>query len=302
MVWRFNLRHMEVFRALMLTGSTIQAARTLNISQPAVSRALSDLEAQLGSPLFLRRSGRLVPTARAEWLFQESQETLARVDHLDAILRDIDRVPERPIRIAGNSAMAHSVVPDALMRFRTTHPSTDISVHVVTRRENRRWLNDQEFDLAATMLPIDYPSDMIEVLPQTFGVCILPAGHELCAENAIDLSMLDGEPLVALQSHNLTRYKMEQAFTSRGLRLRVALGAETASSLVMLVAAGLGCAIIDPFTADAFAPLGFVKRPLTTKIEFSYGIVRPMRAQSLVEVDDFALCLRQAYNAALGIN
>src|SRR5690554_3584987 len=126
-------RVLEVFRALILTGSTIQAARTLNISQPAISRALADLESQLGSPLFLERSGRLVPTQRAKWLFQESQETLARVDHLDAILRDIDRLPERPIRVAGNSAMAHSVVPDALMRFRKIHPATNISVHVVTR-------------------------------------------------------------------------------------------------------------------------------------------------------------------------
>lgn len=302
MVWRFNLRHMEVFRALILTGSTVQAARTLSISQPAVSRALSDLEAQLGSPLFLRRGGRLVPTQRAEWLFHESQETLARVDHLDAILRDIDRVPERPLRVAGNSAMAHAVVPDALMRFRKIHPATNISVHVVTRRENRRWLNDQEFDLAATMLPIDYPADMIEGLPLAHGVCILPPRHRLCDQETVDLMMLDGEPLVALQSHNLTRYKMEQAFTSRGLRLRIAVGAETASSLVMLVAAGLGCAIIDPFTARKFEPLGFVTRPLTTKIEFSYGIVRPMRAQSLIEVDDFAGCLRQAYSALLGLN
>jgi len=143
---------------------------------------------------------------------------------------------------------------------------------------------------------------MIEGLPLTNGVCLLPEGHRLCDEEAVDLTMLEGEPLVALQSHNLTRYKMEQAFTSRGLRLRVAVGAETASSLVMLVAAGLGCAIIDPFTARKFRPLGLITRPLTTKIDFSYGIVRPMRAQSLVEVDDFAGCLRQAYSAVLGLS
>ena len=301
MVWRFNLRQMEVFRAVMLTGSTIQAGRTLNISQPAVSRALADLEAQLGSPLFLRRGGRLIATPKAEWLFEVSQETLARVDHLDAILRDIDQIPERPIRVVGNSAMAHSILPDALMLFRQLHPTLDIVTDVVTRRDNRRWLNEQEFDLAATMLPIEYPSDMIEVLPLTQGVCILPRGHRLCAEPAIDLHMLDNEPLVALQNHNLTRYKMEQAFISRGLRLRVAVGAETISTLVMLVAAGLGCAIVDPFSAIKFERLGLVRRPLLTRIELSYGIVHPLREQSLPEVDDFAQCVRQVYRNVLQI-
>lgn len=299
MVWRFKLRHMEVFRALMLTGSTIEAGRTLNISQPAVSRTLSELEGQLGTVLFLRVGGRLVPTPKAEWLFDESQETLARVDHLDAVLRDIDSMPQRPIRLFANSAMAHSILPGALVLFRQSHPHVTVSIDVVARRDNRRWVNDQEFDLAVTMLPVEYPSDLIATLPLGEGVCILPPDHRLGGEPIVDLKMLDDEPLVVLQSHNLTRYKVEQAFNSAGLRCRIAVETATAASLVMFVNAGLGAGIIDPFTALKLKSLGYTRKPLHPRIDFSFGILRPMRVQSRPEIAALSACIKSAYLAAM---
>ncbi|MHA6729172.1 LysR substrate-binding domain-containing protein [Devosia sp. A369] len=299
MAWRFKLRHMEVFRAMMLTGSTIEAGRTLNISQPAVSRTLAELEGQLGTVLFLRTGGRLVPTSKAEWLFDASQETLARVDYLDAVLREIDRMPQRPIHVFANSAMAHSILPDAILRFRRLFPDISISTDVIARRDNRRWLNEQEFDVALTMLPVEYPADLITTLPVVEGVCILPPGHHLCNEPAIDLAMLDDEPLVVLQSHNLTRYKVEQAFDSLGLRCRIAVETATAASLVMFVTAGLGCGIIDPFTALKLKPMGYIRKPLRPSIEFSFGIIHPVRVQTRPELSELDQCLTSAYLEAM---
>jgi DNA-binding transcriptional LysR family regulator len=57
-----RLRHIEVFSAIMLTGSTNGAAKILNISQPAVSKILQHAEQSVGFPLFLRSKGKLVPT------------------------------------------------------------------------------------------------------------------------------------------------------------------------------------------------------------------------------------------------
>ena len=60
-----NIRQLEAFRAIMVARSTIGAAELLNLSQPAVSRLLSQLEASLKLTLFDRSSGRLVPTPEA---------------------------------------------------------------------------------------------------------------------------------------------------------------------------------------------------------------------------------------------
>ena len=64
-----RLRHIEVFNAIMLTGSVSAAARLINITQPAVSRTLQHAELQLGFPLFQRAKGRLTPTTEALTLY-----------------------------------------------------------------------------------------------------------------------------------------------------------------------------------------------------------------------------------------
>lgn len=282
----------------MLTGSTIEAARTLNVSQPAVSKTLSELEGQIGATLFMRTGAGLVPTPKAEWLFDASQETLAKVDYLDAILRDVDNMPQRPIRLSANSAMAHSILPDALRGFREDFPDIVISLDVVARRDNRRWINAQDFDLAVTMLPIEYPADLITHLPTSSAVCIIPAHHHLRDEERITLSMLATEPLVVLQPHNLTRYKVEQAFNASKLPFDIALETGTAASLVMFVSSGLGCGIIDPFTAAKLAPLGCVVKPLDPNIDLSFGILRPIRALARPEIQTLAAYIERAYHDA----
>ena len=74
-----NLKHLEVFRAVMTTGSTIAAGSALQMSQSAISRQLSALEAELGFALFHRDRGRLVPTAEAHALIPEVGQTIERL-------------------------------------------------------------------------------------------------------------------------------------------------------------------------------------------------------------------------------
>ena len=64
-----NLRQIEVFQAVMQTGSTVEAARLLHVSQPGISRMLAHIELQLGLTLFERRKGKLLPTPQADALY-----------------------------------------------------------------------------------------------------------------------------------------------------------------------------------------------------------------------------------------
>ena len=73
----FNLRQIEVFRAVMITGSIRGAAQLLFVSQPAVSRLLSHTESRVGFPLFQRIRGRLHATPEAKKLFHEVEEVYA---------------------------------------------------------------------------------------------------------------------------------------------------------------------------------------------------------------------------------
>ena len=77
-----RLRHIEVFNAVMVTGSVSGAARLINITQPAVSRTLKHAELQLGFPLFERAGGRLVATAEARSLFPLVEKLFSDLDEV----------------------------------------------------------------------------------------------------------------------------------------------------------------------------------------------------------------------------
>src|SRR6202171_6401306 len=89
-VWRaMNLRHMEVFHAIMRTGSVTGAARSLNVPRPAVSADLKHCESQLNMKLFTRVSGRLQPTAEAKAIFPEIAAIFGRVEGVNALTQDL---------------------------------------------------------------------------------------------------------------------------------------------------------------------------------------------------------------------
>src|SRR5450631_1029856 len=77
-----KLRHIEVFHAVMLTGTVNGAARLLNVTQPAVTKILQRAEDLLGFKLFMRNKGRIVPTAEANVLFGEATKIFAGLDNM----------------------------------------------------------------------------------------------------------------------------------------------------------------------------------------------------------------------------
>ena len=288
MSWRLNLRQLEAFRALMLTGTTTRAAAALHVSQPVVSRLIQDLEHQLRVPLFEREKGRLVPTQHATWLFREAEETLVRLDTLDNAIRNAPTSPRQQLKLVANSAMAFSVVPPAVAAFRRRFPDVTISNDIVVRRDNRRWINEQNFDLAVTMLPIEYPEEAVRPLARAPAVCILPAGHPLAAQACIRPHHLDGEPLVSLPPDNLTPARLSGLFQQAGLHLNVVVEAQTVIAVSAHVAHGQGVAIVDPYTARRFAPMGVIARPFDAPLDYLFGVVFPIRKPQSPATDALA--------------
>ena len=94
-----RLRHIEVFRAVMLTGSASAAARLLSVSQPVVSRVLQHAELGLGFALFERARGRLLPTAEARALFAQVQRAWGEIERVEALAANLRRGAALPIHI-----------------------------------------------------------------------------------------------------------------------------------------------------------------------------------------------------------
>lgn len=294
MARRINVRQLEAFRAVMLSGNTVHAATVLALSQPSVSRLISELEAHLNAPLFVRTHGRLQPTDEAEWLFRQSETVLSDLDKLDTAARDIRHRSAGELRIVAAPPLAYALAADSIKRFRTLHCNMRVSLQIALRRETRTWIDAQQFDVALMTLPIDYPKAHTEKLARVRAVCILPPDHRLVRQKIIRAADLADEPFISALPETFTRFRLDRFFEELGVH-RTTLDIETQTSLTMcqMVAAGLGVAIVEPFTAHTFASLGIAIRPFLPAFEIEYGILFPIQRPSSRLAQAFAGIVRE---------
>jgi DNA-binding transcriptional LysR family regulator len=109
-------------------GSFSAAAKALVLSQPAVSRQINGLEAQLGVTLFRREARGIAPTAAGEAAVQLARGVLARLDAFEATMRTFTDLESGRLRVAGFASVNTSFLPEAIRRFNAEHPAVTITL------------------------------------------------------------------------------------------------------------------------------------------------------------------------------
>ena len=112
-----ELRQLEAFAAVMSTGSVTAAGRLLGRSQPAISRLLQELEAEIGYALFSRSGPRVTPTEQGFLLYEDVERALAGMRQIRERAGEIARGQAQPLLIAATPALAAGLVPAALQRM-----------------------------------------------------------------------------------------------------------------------------------------------------------------------------------------
>lgn len=268
-------RQVEAFRAVMIGGTVTAAAQRLGISQPSVSRLLSDLEQSLDLTLFERRAGgRILPTPEAIRFYGEVEHSFTGLDRLRQFARDIREFREGQLVVAGMPAMCLDILPLAVGRFLEQHPQVSVMLHARSSREVVEWLMTQQCELGLASPPFDVRGISGELIMKAPCVCALPAGHPLADREAIGPADLADQPLIMLTGF-FTRHEIEAAFAAAGVAMRLRI--ETPLSIVACrhVELGLGIAIIEPFTARYCANRDIVFRPFTPTVPCIVGLLAP---------------------------
>ncbi|MEG0414329.1 MAG: LysR family transcriptional regulator, partial [Comamonas sp.] len=179
---RIAHRHIEVFRALMLTGSATAAAQMLFTSQPTVSRELARLEQLLGYALFERAQSRLRPNARALRLWEEVQRSWEGLDRVVEHALALGQPHQARISVLSLPALSHALLPGALERLQRNHGAVAVSVATQEGPLLQEWMAAQRFDLGLTELSDAPPGTRVIALPAMDEVAVLPAAHPLAAQ------------------------------------------------------------------------------------------------------------------------
>lgn len=271
-----RMRQIEAFRAVMMSGGVTAASSMLNISQPSVSRLIADLEYSVGFPLFERRGGRVHPTPQAETLFEAVQRSFTGLDLLTQAARRIRAHPVGTVRIACLSAIATSVMPPVLSRFRDRHGEVKVTVEALGQRaiEDRVFLGQADLGIGVATAP----REGIRVTPliRADYVCALPPGHRLAQKDGVRVTDLAGESFIGpMHEADALWNGIDSALAAHGVMVERLLECQQSLPIYAYVEAGLGLAIVEPFSARLFRRLGVVVRPVTPAIGFDFTLIEP---------------------------
>ncbi len=246
---RPSLRELEVLIAVIETGKTTAAAHRLGISQPAVSRALLQLETAVGRRLFERGGGRLAPTSDAVALADEAGPIFSILERIST--RDWRAQGADSLRIVAPPTVAHRYLNRAVPAFAADHPDTHIHIEVATSSDVVSAVADGQADVGIADMGVRHPGVRAHGLLKTQARVVVRVDDPLAALPVIGVADLAGRPFVALTRRFSARALVERAFEEARVPLDVAVEAATAAIVVQLVAAGLGegrsVGIVNPF-------------------------------------------------------
>ncbi|MFM0482881.1 LysR family transcriptional regulator [Paraburkholderia strydomiana] len=261
---RFKLRQMEVFRAVMLTGSINAAAKMLYVSQPAVSKLISHTETNLGLRLFERAKGRLIPTAEAQALFREVEQVYQAALSVDEFARALSLGPASLLRVSCSPSLATSIVAPAIVELKRQLPGLSVDWHTTLMADMPLEVLSKAVDVAMTSMPIEH--EHLDVVPFMRGrmVCVVPPRHRLAEAEPIALADLVGEPMILFRRDIPFGTMIARACQQANVELQSVVDVTRADQALALVKGGLGLAIVDEFAADDH---GLVIRPLIEELE-----------------------------------
>lgn len=272
---RFNLRQIEVFRAIMLTGSISRAATLLNVSQPAVSRLLSYTEQRLGLLLFERIKGRLYPTPEAKRLLQEVNAVYQGVQRVNEVAEDLIEHRMGHLRVVCSPSLGQGLMPQAIARFTRKLPEARVSLFTLTPQLLVQALLTQQADLGVVFLAESHPNLHSTLVYGNKLVAALPANHPLTARNTLSLEDLAGESFIGYSADVPIGQLVRQLFADAGLNVRPKVEVQQVHVACALVQAGVGVALIDELTASGPVWTHVVMRPLQVSFETPVHILHP---------------------------
>lgn len=149
-----KLRHLEIFHAVMTCGTLSRAAESLNISQPAASKALKNAEQKLGFKLFQRVRGKLLPSSEALMLFEKAQNIYQDLDNLRLLADNLARDPRAKMSLGCLPSLGLSLVPELVTDFYQQNANLVMTLTTEHTETLVKKLDLREIDLALTLQPV----------------------------------------------------------------------------------------------------------------------------------------------------
>lgn len=290
---RITYRQIEAFRGIMISGTTSGAAEILCVSQPAVSRLLSDFESAVAVKMFERQKKRLVPTPEAHVFYAEVERSFVSLETLARAADDLRECHIGSLRVASMPALSVDFMPQIIQAFSQLHAGVSFSFQVRSTQQVADLIASQQYDLGVvSAIPMMDSAIDVEALAESRLVCILPANHRLIEKDEIVPADLEGERFISLGTEQGLHHKIDSVFDSAGVNRRLLMDTQLSYSACAMVLAGAGVSLVEPITALHYQKLGLVVKRFSPCITYRYNLIFPAHKVRSDLTKSFAKLLR----------
>ncbi|MEJ0100109.1 MAG: LysR substrate-binding domain-containing protein [Pseudomonadota bacterium] len=244
-----NFHQLQYALAVARNGlSVTNAAAALGTSQPAISRALKELEKELGFDLFVREGrsfARVTPEGTK--VLEYASRALAEIESLRAVAADLNQDARGTLSIATTHTQARYVLPPVIQVFRKRYPDVDLHLHQGTSEQISEMVSSDRVQIAiATGSEALFPELVLLPVYRWHRQVIVPKTHVLARKDAprLTLQILEKYPLITYVFSFSGPSSLETLFAREGLRPRVALTARDSDVIKTYVRLGMGVGIV----------------------------------------------------------
>lgn len=269
-----TMRQLEALRAVIENQTVTGAANVMRLSQPAISKLISNLEAETKLTLFRRDRRRLEATPEALILYEQSLRIFDGLNEISRVSLDLRNLKGGRLTVFSLPALGKNILPKMLSSFMRAHDRARIGLHVHTSQTVLQAVVSGRVDLGLSMVGTDHPGVDCRVLCRVDAVCALPVGHRLETLDVITAEDLAGESFISFGHEARVRELIDAVFEERGVKRQLRIETHISESACAFVANGAGVSLVDPFTAGEFAGRNEIQvRPFTPSIPYEFYLL-----------------------------
>lgn len=298
---RMSLRHIEAFRAVMVSGSMTEAARRMHTSQPQISRLIAQLEKIAQFALFVRKGSRLSPTLDGTRFYREVEKTFVGLAGLESAAAGIRAFSAGRLTVAAMPRLAGGLLARVVAQFKARHPDVMVSIQSGNAGAVHDWVSAGLCDIGLALLSEESSTVQVEPVLAMSCVAVLPRGHRLARFEVLDAGHFAGEPFISFSAGTALRKRVDQLFVDGEVPRVLVADASLGASICAMVGAGLGLSIVNPLAASEETRHGNIEvRPFSQQLPVTAALIYPPYDQRPRLVELFARYARQLILKELG--
>ncbi|RDJ04014.1 LysR family transcriptional regulator [Rhizobium grahamii] len=268
-----DIRQLEAFAAVMSAGSVTGAARLLGRSQPAVTRLIQDLEADLGYALLHRSGPRITPTSRGLLFHAEVERHLASLGHIRERAEAIALDEPMTITVAATPSLAAGILPQALAAVAANLIPRHLHIQALAAENVVQAVLARSADVGISSLPLEHPGLEIHWIAEAPCVVAISASDPLAARDVVRLTDVADRRIITLANPYRLRHRVNEALERAGVSPDRIIDVNASLTALSLVRSGLGVAIVEPATVRGIPLDGIAMRAIDQTIPFLFGAI-----------------------------